>query len=134
MIVDKPYEEIISKYNLDELYGVKKRIDAVAHADRYELVIKEIEKRKNGIGPAEVLKEDTKSALEKQQNFGQNDRRIQDMPSFIISCIFGLAFICTLYYKTEIEQKYGSFAQMSTFLLMVFNLYFARKAWGKHWK
>ncbi len=54
MATDKPYEEIISKYNLDELLGVKNHIDATSHPDRYELLLREIKKRENGIGPVAV--------------------------------------------------------------------------------
>ncbi len=40
------YEERISKYSLDELLGVEKRIDKNSHPERYKLVLEEIEKRK----------------------------------------------------------------------------------------
>lgn len=65
MIQDKTYSEIISRYSLDELNEVKKRIDANAYPDRYELVLKEIKRRMDSIGPAKLLNEDTGHVLNK---------------------------------------------------------------------
>lgn len=129
MDFDKPYEEIIGGYSLDELWGVKKRIDSNANPDRYELVLKEIEKRKNGIGPEEVIEEELKRSLQAKPY--EKNRKIKNYPFFIITVIFSGAYASTVYYKTEVEQLLGPDGSLFTFLLLMFGIYFGKKAFDE---
>jgi len=129
MNADKPYEEIISRYSLGELNSVKKRIDANAFPERYELVLMEINKRKNGVGPEEVIREELKSAL--QTKPFEKSRRIKEYPAFILTVIFSGSVASTIYYKTEVEQLLGPEGSFLTFLLLIFGIYFGRKAYGE---
>ena len=125
-MLNKPYEEIISEYTLDDLLSVKKRIDADANPDRYELVLQEIAKRENGIGP----KVDVKEVLDKSYD-DPKSKRLNDVSSYIISAVFGLTFLISLFYRDEIEKLYGPAAVMYTYILLVLNIYFGYRAWHK---
>jgi len=129
MDFEKPHEEIISGYSLGELNGVLKRIDSNAVPERYELLVKEIEKRKNGIGPEKLVEEELERAL--QAKPFEKYQRIKNYPLFIVAIIFSGSYASSLYYKAEVEQLIGPDASVFTFLLLMFGIYFGRKAFDE---
>lgn len=59
------YSQLIQGYSLDELLGVKARVDKVENPDRYELILAEIDKRKAGIAP---INKDGKELIQEERS------------------------------------------------------------------